>query len=52
MGINIDLAKRAEMLAKTIAKDRHGTDGLWEMYLMEAYDQIKEDEKAPEPPNE
>ena len=41
MGINIETAKKAEKIAKEISIKRTGSDGLWELFLTEAYDQLK-----------
>ena len=30
----------AERIARRISKERHGVESLWELYLMEAYNQV------------
>ena len=40
MAINVELAKRAEVVARKICQERGMPVSLWEMVLMEAYDRI------------
>lgn len=40
MGINIETAKKAEKRAKKISKARTGSNGMWEMFLTQAYDEL------------
>lgn len=40
MGINIELAKKAEKIAKEISKEKTGTDAMWELCLTQAYEQL------------
>ena len=46
MGINIETAKEAEKIAKRLSKERHGSEGLYEMYLNEAYNELFQLKKA------
>lgn len=40
MGINIETAKKAEEKAKEIAKQKTGDENLYELFLIEAYDEL------------
>jgi len=42
MGINLETAKKAEKIAKRISKEATGSDGMWEMFLTQAYDELFE----------
>lgn len=40
--INYQLAKQAEKIARRIAKEAGQPNGLWELFLTEAYKEIRE----------
>ena len=40
MGVNLETARKAEIIARRISNERQGTEALWEMYLQEAYDEL------------
>lgn len=40
MGINVELAKKAEKVAKRLAKNAGMSESLWEIYLIEAYKEV------------
>ena len=41
------LAYRAEHLAKVMSKELHGSEGLWELFLVDAYRTVVAQDKAP-----
>lgn len=47
MGINLETAKKAEEIAKRIARAR-GQESLWELYLTEAYNELFNLDRADE----
>ena len=38
--MNNELAKEAEVIARRMAKAVYGSEGLWELFLLEAYDEL------------
>ena len=40
MGINVETARKAEEVARRICRERGMPEGLWQMVLMEAYDEL------------
>lgn len=46
--MNYQLAKQAEKIARRMAKEAGQPDGLWELFLTEAYREIREAAKAEE----
>ncbi|MGD8786555.1 MAG: hypothetical protein PVJ60_03955 [Phycisphaerales bacterium] len=44
MGFEIELAKKAENIARGLSIRKHGTEALWESYLTEAYNKLRKSE--------
>ena len=42
-----NLRYRAEHEAREMSRNLHGSDGLWELFLVEAYQRIIAQDKAP-----
>lgn len=46
MGINKELAKKAEIIARKLAKQAGQPEELWELFLLAAYDEIGKSESS------
>jgi len=42
MGINKEMANKAELIAREISIERTGNDSLWEIFLTEVYEDLIE----------